>query len=126
MSYTGAMKKIVVVIVILAALLAAWKLWIADPDIPADSANTIAQEQAAPTRIYTTGDLEQHASATDCWLAQGGKVYDATAFVATPVGTALVPGCGTDATALFAGQPAAWQDEARAALEARRIGDFAQ
>lgn len=120
------MKKILLVLVVLAALFAVWKLWIAGPSIPADSKATLNEEQQAPTTVYTTADLEKHAKAADCWFALGGTVYDATAYVATDAGTSLASACGTDATAVFAGLPIKEQDDAKTFLdESYRKGDLA-
>lgn len=102
MPYTGPMRKLVIGIVVLLALVAVWRLWFAGPDIPADSARTIAEEREASTRVYTMADVAEHDSAADCWFANGGTVFDATAFVASEQGRELAPACGTDATVAFA------------------------
>jgi 4-hydroxysphinganine ceramide fatty acyl 2-hydroxylase len=48
-------------------------------------------------RIYTAEDVAQHASATSCWVARAGKVYDITTFLPDHPG-------GDDIVVKYAGQ----------------------
>jgi len=51
---------------------------------------------------YTMAEVSTHNSASDCWMAIDGKVYDATEYVEThPDGNSILDGCGQDATAYF-------------------------
>lgn len=76
-------------------------------------ANQIAaQDKAAsagPTtagKTYTMADVQAHASATSCWTAIDGKVYDVTSWEAKhPGGQQRIVGlCGTDGAAAYHGQ----------------------
>jgi cytochrome b involved in lipid metabolism len=120
-------RKLLLVIIAVIAGVAVWRIWFAGPRIPEDSRETIRQEQAAPTTVYTVKDLAAHATEQDCWIAISGTVYDVTAFIPShPGGKAIVQGCGTDATALFATVPDHERVTAKAQLDAGyRIGDLA-
>ncbi len=60
------------------------------------------QLQADSRNTYTTAEISEHNTETDCWLLIDEKVYDATDYIAShPGGTAMLQGCGTDATDLF-------------------------
>jgi L-lactate dehydrogenase (cytochrome) len=51
-------------------------------------------------------ELALHSIVSDCWLAIDGKVYGVTAFVSQhPGGSAILQGCGKDATMLFETRP---------------------
>lgn len=121
-------KTLIVLVVIALALLAAWRIWFSGPSIPQDSLDTLRQEQAAPTTVYTLTDLGKHAREQDCWIAISGTVYDVTSFVPShPGGAAILQACGTDGTAFFSSVPDHEREQAKAQLDASyRIGDFAQ
>ncbi len=55
---------------------------------------------------YTMAQVATRDSASDCWVAIDGNVYDLTSWVAQhPGGAAAITGlCGTDGTAAFQGQ----------------------
>ena len=60
------------------------------------------QLQADSRNTYTTAEISEHNTETDCWLLIDEKVYDTTDYIAShPGGTAMLQGCGTDATDLF-------------------------
>lgn len=67
-----------------------------------------AVEEAAATEEssgYTLEDVASHDSASDCWIVLDGTVYDVTDYVSShPGGSAILRGCGEDATALFEAQ----------------------
>ena len=64
------------------------------------------QLQAGNKDTYTTAEIAEHNTETDCWLLIDEKVYDATDYIAShPGGTAMLQGCGTDATKLFRTRP---------------------
>lgn len=61
---------------------------------------------SAPPGGYTARDIARHNSEVSCWLTLHGKVYDVTAFLPFhPGGSAILQGCGKDATKLFETRP---------------------
>ena len=51
-------------------------------------------------------EVARHSSEGSCWLVLHGKVYDVTKFVPFhPGGSAILEGCGKDATRLFETRP---------------------
>ena len=65
---------------------------------------------AAPRKVTAAprdpGEVSRHDREDDCWLVLGGKVYDVTAFIPFhPGGSAILDGCGKDATKLFETRP---------------------
>ncbi len=57
-------------------------------------------------KTYALVDVAKHNSATDCWMAISGKVYDVTSYVDNhPGGPAILKGCGQDATTIFNSVP---------------------
>ncbi len=67
------------------------------------SSANVGQSQ---TKSYTLGEVAQHNTETNCWMAIEGKVYDVTKFIPThPGGRAIIGGCGKDATVLFNERP---------------------
>jgi cytochrome b involved in lipid metabolism len=55
---------------------------------------------------YSLEEIATHNSENDCWLLIGGKVYDVSAFIPMhPGGSAILGGCGKDATELFETRP---------------------
>lgn len=64
--------------------------------------------ESAELKEYTLAEVALHSSASDCWLAIEGMVYDVTPFIASkkhPGGSAILQGCGKDATTLFNTRP---------------------
>lgn len=56
----------------------------------------------------TLSDVSLHATSQDCWMVINGNVYDVTAYIATrnhPGGSAILEGCGKDATTIFEQRP---------------------
>jgi len=72
---------------------------------PAASASASA---SAASGAITMADVAKHASATDCWSAVSGNVYDLTSWISQhPGGSGPIVGmCGKDGTAGFEGQHA--------------------
>jgi len=70
---------------------------------------SVSNQTAQPTQPIQTvssDELKKHNSASDCWLAIEGKVYDVTSFITShPGGIAITLGCGKDATTLFRLRP---------------------
>ena len=84
----------------------------------------------APT--YTLAQVSEHNSKDSCWMALEGKVYDVTPFVASgfhPGKSAILAGCGKDATELFNTRPmgsgTAHSERARKMLPKYYIGELA-
>lgn len=75
-------------------------------------------------------ELSHHASAKDCWIAVGDRVYDVTAYIdAHPAPPSMiVDTCGTDATVAFEtkNRGRAHSPQARKLLETMRVGDYAR
>ncbi len=64
--------------------------------------NTNTSSKAAG---FTLEDVAGHASATDCWMAIDGQVYNVTDYITQhPGGAQIIQGCGVDASELFATQ----------------------
>ena len=71
----------------------------------ASNAATTTPSSTAATTVTPTA-LAQHASSADCWMAINGTVYDVTRFVSShPGGSAILKGCGKDATQMFNSVP---------------------
>jgi cytochrome b involved in lipid metabolism len=72
----------------------------------ATSTSSGALSSSSGTQVYTLADIAQHSTASSCWLAIDGNVYDVTNFIPIhPGGKAILRGCGKDATALFHSVP---------------------
>lgn len=82
----------------------------------------VAEEKSSPAGI-TMADVATHDSSSDCWLVIDGGVYDVTSYISShPGGSAILRGCGIDATSIFSGHPAS----ADAIKANYKIGDLAQ
>lgn len=70
---------------------------------PATTTTTTTTSPAATATTYTMAQVAEHASATSCWSAVNGSVYDLTAWIsAHPGGAQRIQNmCGTDASAAF-------------------------
>lgn len=56
------------------------------------------------TQTYTLDDVAKHSTASDCWQAYRGKVYDVTSYIPNhPAGDKILAGCGKDITAMYEG-----------------------
>ena len=65
-----------------------------------------ANNQTASTSkaILTLTEIVKHNSATDCWMAIDGQVYDLSQYIKDglhPGGDKVVNGCGKDASDMF-------------------------
>jgi len=80
-------------------------------------------------REISPAELARHASASDCWLAVAGAVYDVTACVAAHPAPrrAFTAWCGKEATGAFegAGVGSPHGAASRARLTRRRLGKLA-
>ena len=73
---------------------------------PGGRAGREAPLEQAPKalRPFTAAEVAAHASADDCWLIIGGKVFDVTPFVDQhPGGSAIFARAGQDVTKGFYG-----------------------
>lgn len=75
---------------------------------------------------YNSADLARHATASSCWSAVAGNVYDLTKWIPQHPGgpTVIKAICGKDGTAAFNGQHAGASRPA-SALAQYKIGKFA-
>jgi uncharacterized membrane protein len=91
---------------------------------PKASPKATATSKVAGT--YTLADLKKHATATSCWSAINGNVYDLTKWINRhPGGSSVIKGlCGRDGTAGFNGQHGG-QGRPASELAAFKIGKFA-
>lgn len=78
---------------------------------PTDSASPSASPSAGSGNpstgsTFTMTEVAQHNSASDCWTAISGSVYDLTTWINQHPGGAdhILPLCGTDGTSAFTGQ----------------------
>lgn len=83
-----------------------------------------------PAAEFSLSQVAVHNSASDCWLAIHGKVYNVTPMVSGhPGGEAILQGCGKDATDLFETRPMGsntpHSDRARTNLDNFFVGDLA-
>lgn len=86
----------------------------------------VTEETTTESSGITLAEVASHSSATDCWMAVEGIVYDVTEYVSShPGGAQILQGCGTDATAIFNDRPGpsgAHSQSARAILREFEIG----
>ena len=70
------------------------------------SATSSASASANQQQTYTLKQVQQHNSASDCWAAINGGVYDLTSWTSQHPGgpERIIPLCGTDASAAFNAQ----------------------
>ncbi len=101
--------------------IAVWEGRVSSPEAaPSVSASPAASAVGAG---ITMADVEQHASATDCWAVVDGTVYNLTSWIGQhPGGSAVIEAiCGTDATTAFRTQHAQ-QTEPNEQLQEFEIG----
>lgn len=70
------------------------------------SASPSSSASASTPKTYTLKQVQQHNTASDCWAAVNGGVYDLTSWVGQHPGGSerIVALCGTDASAAFNAQ----------------------
>ncbi len=127
------MKKTIILAAIAAVLIGGGFYWYRSMSKSsyAPPATTGQNGSPAAGKTYPLSEVAKHATATDCWLAIGGKVYNVTPFIASgkhPGGAAILSGCGKDATVLFNTRPMGsgtpHSDKARSMLPNFFIGDL--
>lgn len=78
----------------------------------------------------TLDTVAEHGSEDDCWLVVEGTVYDVTEYITShPGGSAILQGCGTDATEMFNSRPGSGtshSETARAMLPDYEVGPLAE
>ncbi len=92
------------------------------------SQTTSTNTQASGTASgITMTEVAKHNSATSCWTAVSGSVYDVTSFVSKHPGgqSAIKSMCGVDGTAAFSGQHSG-QGKPESVLAQYKIGVVAQ
>jgi len=67
--------------------------------------DAISFEPSKENVSYSLDEVSMHSVKGDCWLAIHGKVYDISKFNSHPGGSAILEGCGKDATELFETRP---------------------
>ncbi|MBN1151167.1 cytochrome b5 domain-containing protein [candidate division WOR-3 bacterium] len=71
-----------------------------------NQAESLKPDTTVEIKYFTVEEVQSHSSEGDCWMVIDGKVYDVTEFVAAhPGGSAILEGCGKDATELFDTRP---------------------
>lgn len=111
------MKKTYIVVAILALVMIVVALLL----ISGKNSNTQVQtapisnidvtgSTTAPTgradKTYKLSEVSMHNKPTDCWMVIGGKVIDATSFIASGMhNQKIIQGCGIDATTLYNSVP---------------------
>jgi uncharacterized membrane protein len=107
---------------------AVWQGKIAALNAPAASA-TATPKATTTSKVagtYNLADLKKHSTATSCWSAINGNVYDLTKWINRhPGGASVIKGlCGRDGSAGFNGQHAG-ASRPLSALVPYKIGKFA-
>ena len=111
--------------------------WVADPQlwwgVRAQPASWAVQMQerlpsasASTQQSYTLAQVQQHNTASDCWAAINGGVYNLTDWISQHPGgpERITPLCGTDASAAFNGQHSG-QSKPESTLTQFYIGELA-
>lgn len=96
--------------------------------IPASttSSSPSSTSSAGNTTAYTLEDIASHNSASDCWTAVNGKIYNITAYIPShPGGEEIVRICGRDGSNMFAREREHQAGNARAILEQYMVGTLA-
>lgn len=77
-----------------------------EPAKTSETSKKTEKEDAPKKLVLNMTELAKHNNASSCWLLLSGKIYDVTDFVAShPGGSAILQGCGKDATTLFETRP---------------------
>jgi cytochrome b involved in lipid metabolism len=97
-------------------------------ETPSPTTSASASPSSSSVKTYTLAEIAPHNSRTSCWMAIEGKVYNVTSFIPRhPGGTAILQGCGKDATSMFNSRPndgTSHSAQARATLKQYYIGDL--
>jgi cytochrome b involved in lipid metabolism len=93
-----------------------------------DTRGTQTTATSTTAQAFTMADVGNHATASDCWTAINGKVYDISALVPRhPGGPVIIQACGKDGTTLFMSRNGngAHPEQAQVKLETYYIGTLA-
>ncbi|MDD2786297.1 MAG: cytochrome b5-like heme/steroid binding domain-containing protein [Patescibacteria group bacterium] len=96
---------------------------------PSSQQDVAVGGQNIAVQTYALADVALHTTASDCWMAIDGKVYNATSFIPNhPGGDKILQGCGKDATSLFDGIKGGrgHSQDAADIMQALYIGDLKQ
>lgn len=79
---------------------------VAQDTAPSEMPAQVAQAPAGkplPEKQYTLKEVARHATAKDCWMAIGGKIYDFSAYIPSHPAApdVMVRHCGKEATRAF-------------------------
>lgn len=90
------------------------------------ASNTSTNDNTNNTVAYTTAEVSQHATETDCWMTIDQKVYNVTDYVTDhPGGKSILKACGVEASDLFYGTGGVsymHSDDAKSLLSDYQIG----
>lgn len=78
-----------------------------DPPVVSEQTEQEQRNENRPIeQTYTLAQVAAHNSAEDCWMIIHDNVYNVTDFIAShPGGSAILAGCGINATNLFENRP---------------------
>lgn len=77
-----------------------------------------------PAQSFTMEEVAKHSSASDCWMAISGKVYDVTKYIGShPGGDMILQGCGKEATSMIEAKPAHSSGKSQDAIASSYIGE---
>ncbi len=119
----------IVVVLVIAAVIVFAMNQRADESVPAPIATSTSPLATSTTPVaqvsYVLSDVALHATASNCWSAVNGKVYDLTSWISKhPGGQRAILGiCGRDGSVAFNGQHGGQQKQADQ-LETFYIGEL--
>lgn len=94
------MVKKIIGIVIAGVMLSACSQ--TSPAVSTPTPAASASPATAQNKSYTTTDVSNHATPTDCWTIINSNVYDITSYIPQhPGGNSIVSICGKDGTEAF-------------------------
>jgi cytochrome b involved in lipid metabolism len=93
---------------------------------PKKSLGDLTPNSSVATKAITMAEVAKHADQNSCWMVIDSNVYDVTSFISGhPGGSAILAGCGKDASILFNGRPndgTSHSSRARSMLSSLQIG----
>lgn len=115
--------KILTVAALLFAAGSAYIVYAGRPAAKMAASNAANSSEAGAGGTFTMADIQAHSSASDCWSAINGGVYDLTDWISRHPGGPyrIIPLCGTDGSDAFNGQHGR-QRRPAAALALLKIG----
>ena len=87
---------------------------------------TSPQTGGTTSQTYTLTQVAEHTTASNCWMAIDGSVYDVSSYTSRHPGGlgTIMQGCGRDATSIYNGERKHMGQDAILALY--KIGTLAQ